>query len=214
MKIDMKITQRDKKLLVFLTILLMIIGFGVFLITPLAGQIKREFLSWQEQQQLQQENEEKIQELSTLRGVHKQLKGDLEKAIEGFYTPMSSYEIDQLLTNQILEDGLTPRQLEITMPIDNLILDPFIPASQKQKEEKGDQNETEASKERYPCILSAQVNLSVSGSSKKLQSFVDTLIKESPSIRVTSLHFDNESEDNVENQVDLDVALYIYMVKV
>jgi hypothetical protein len=213
MKIDTRITQRDKKLLLFLAILLLVVGFAVFLFIPLTGQIQKEGESWRQQQQLQRENVKKIRELSPMRATNKRLRKDLKKAVEGFYDGMSSHEIDQLLTNQMLKDGLTAKQLKITMPIEDLTLDSFVPASVKNQEEST-QGDAKDSKELFPCISSVQVHLSVSGSSKNLQSFVETLIQESPSIRVTSLQFYNGAIDAREKQADLDIGLDIYMLKV
>lgn len=134
MKITTEITDRDKKLLLFLAIFVIVVVFGFFIIRPLAetdAALKEELAV---QEELQIRTQQKLMLLPSMQANVEKTEEELAAAAEDFYPVMKSQEIDKLLTGIALSWGLESRQLVIQMPEGEMILDPFY-ASQAALEE-------------------------------------------------------------------------------
>lgn len=134
MKITTEITDRDKKLLLFLAIFVIVVVFGFFIIRPLAetdAALKEELAV---QEELQIRTQQKLMLLPSMQANVEKTEEELAAVAEDFYPVMKSQEIDKLLTGIVLSWGLESRQLVIQMPEGEMILDPFY-ASQAALEE-------------------------------------------------------------------------------
>ena len=126
MKITTEITDRDKKLLLFLAIFVIVVVFGFFIIRPLAetdAALKEELAV---QEELQIRTQQKLMLLPSMQANVEKTEEELAAAAEDFYPVMKSQEIDKLLTGIALSWGLESRQLVIQMPEGEMILDPFM----------------------------------------------------------------------------------------
>lgn len=112
MKIEL--TERDKKLLTFMGVFVIVVLIGYYLTLPQlkkAGEYQDEI---EEQEIVQNVYEQKVMQL----GVVEAYNDELEKLIDGskdnYYPMMESDEIDNLVTNTVIEKyGLTSYDLSI-----------------------------------------------------------------------------------------------------
>ena len=75
----LKLTERDKKLLVFLAIFLIIVGIGAGMIYPLFTWSKSLDEELSTQKQLQVENEQKVSRVITMEMGKKEMEQEIEQ---------------------------------------------------------------------------------------------------------------------------------------
>ena len=219
MKITTEITDRDKKLLLFLAIFVIVVVFGFFIIRPLAetdAALKEELAV---QEELQIRTQQKLMLLPSMQANVEKTEEELAAAAEDFYPVMKSQEIDKLL-----------RQLVIQMPEGEMILDPFY-ASQAALEEMlsqaiGQDGEEQTDTVRkastsFYGIYAAQVMLTVKGERSVLEQMADEISEDYPAIRITGAVWGkensslrNEAGEYVSSLNDtLQLQMEIYMYK-
>lgn len=194
MKITTEITDRDKKLLLFLAIFVIVVVFGFFIIRPLAetdAALKEELAV---QEELQIRTQQKLMLLPSMQANVEKTEEELAAVAEDFYPVMKSQEIDKLLTGIVLSWGLESRQLVIQMPEGEMILDPFY-ASQAALEEMlsqaigqdwEEQTDTvQKTSTSFYGIYAAQVMLTIKGERSVLEQMADEISEDYPAIRIT-----------------------------
>ena len=122
MNITMEITERDKKLLLFMAFFVIVLGFGFFVIRPLSQADAELKIELENQQELMMETQQKLVMLPAMESSLVKTQEELEEAAKDFYPVMKSQEIDRLLTGIVVSKGLESRQMTITMPQSELKL--------------------------------------------------------------------------------------------
>lgn len=128
------LTNRDKKLLVFLAVIVILFVFGKFVIAP---QLNRT-LDLQTSSALaeldRQEMEMKIATLAVAQKDNQDLKELLKTAADDYYPMLSSQEVDREVTGLFLEYGLEIEDLVISMPSEPSDLEPYVSSQMAQSE--------------------------------------------------------------------------------
>ena len=110
------LTERDKKLLGFLAVILVLFLFGRLLIFP---QLER-YMDLDSQIALAEldkyEMDVKMVSVTGSRKLNEELQTKLQEVSSAYYPMMDSQEIDREVTGFFLESGLEIENLEITMP--------------------------------------------------------------------------------------------------
>ena len=207
MNITMEITERDKKLLLFMAFFVIVLGFGFFIIRPLSQADAELKIELENQQELM-----------------------MEEAAKDFYPVMKSQEIDRLLTGIVVGKGLESRQMTITMPQSELKLEPYYAsaaaaedsmaqsAAQGASEEDG--STAQATETVFTGIYAAQVQMTIRGNRVTMQQMVDELTRNYPSIRITSAGWGTENNSirnadgeyitSVNDTLQLGLEVYMY----
>lgn len=202
------ITEHDKKLLYFLAIFVIVVGFGGLVIRPLVVanlQISKKL----EQAQEEKSNlEQKVGLSTSSKKVYDSLSKDLKKSVSDFYPMMKSEEVDKMITDLLLDYGVFSRDLDIQMGTEEVQIKPY-----------GKENVEED--EISTGIYAAAVSLTATGKRNTLQKVIDTLGRDYPAIRVTSYNWSSElqtvNSDNTTGALKLEhtsvltLNLEIYM---
>lgn len=130
----MEITPRDRNLLIFLAVFVIVVGFGYWGIRPLIKSIGETRLEIEEQQDLKQVNDMKISMLPMLLGENKQLEEDMLTVREHFYPMMEADEIDRHFTGMALDYRLNVYSLDIYVADSEVESEPYK-YSEKREEE-------------------------------------------------------------------------------
>ena len=113
MKIEL--TERDKKLLTFMGVFVIVVLIGYYLTIPQlkkAGEYQEEI---EEQEIIQNAYQQKIIALSEVEVYNTELEKLIEGSKENYYPMMDSDEVDNLVTNTVIEKyGLTAYDLSIS----------------------------------------------------------------------------------------------------
>lgn len=194
MKLELKITQHDKKLLYFLAIFVIVVGFGFLVIRPLVIanlEVSKKLSVAQEQKS---DLEQKVGLSTSSKKVYDTLSKDLEKSVANFYPMMKSEEIDKMITDLLLDYGVFSRDLDIQVGTDEVQLKPYGKDSTEEEISTG--------------IYAASVSVTATGKRNTLQKVIDTLARDYPSIRITAYNWSSElqtvNSDNTTGELKLD----------
>ena len=194
----LKLTERDKKLLVFLAIFLIIVGIGAGVIYPLFTWSKSLDEEISAQKQLQVENERKVSRVITM-----------EMGKE-FYSMMDSDKIDKMLTEYALSRSVTVTNLDISMPKSGSYTQL---ADYSQGDSTNNTGDTEAGTPTYDGVYTASIQISMSGSQDALQGILDYWSKQEPKLRVTEFVWENRSQGETTEAYRLSMGLELYMAQ-
>lgn len=116
MKLEMKFTERDKKLIVFLSLFLLIVGVGYFVVRPLYLKVDELQMQADDLEMQVAQTQSYLARLPQLRKVNEELKNDKQQALQDFYPYMESQELDKMITGLTLHESLGAKNLTITIP--------------------------------------------------------------------------------------------------
>lgn len=209
----LKVTERDKKLLVFLAIFVVVVGLGAGVILPLLSKSQelREELT---QAQLEQtEKEQKVLSLSTMEKRKKEAEASLEEMKKEFYGVMQSKDIDKMLTEMALSNGVVVNEMDIAMPS----LGEYMQLTDYSKmliaaalnNEEGTQDKEEAPS--YGGVYTAQVEMTMTGGRVPLQAVLDNCASQEPKMRIAEFLWQADKKN--EGTYTLAIKLELYMAE-
>lgn len=234
MKLDLntELTQRDKKLLVALSCIVIVVGFVFLGIRPLYLNYDLTKQQLDEEIIKQSENENKVAMLNSVTATTQELKKKLNDITKDYYSMLQSDEIDKLLTELIVNYGLSARDLTITMPTEELALAPYeyseaakIEVQNDNEDNKETSDTQDGSEDTVKAditgLYAAEVTVKVKGDTSIMKHLIDTLSLNYPSIRITGYSWGKTTDTYVqptgdtfiEQSDELDMSLEIYMYK-
>lgn len=229
-----KMTERDKKLLVFLVTALLLFLFGWVILKPLVEkglQVKEDALV---QEQLLEENQKKMDRFMTLQAKVKENEAALEALKDVFYPLMTSQEIDKIFTGAALEKGLQVKNLYIRIGEEAAVTQPYARSvrayRQKQAQaavqqpeedidplaaETAEGQEQTALSQGPSWLLEAGVDLVLTGSRASLQAALDSFANDYPAVLIENVQWTEreglqESGDADPATLSLRMLLYMY----
>lgn len=116
MKLEIAMTERDKKLLVFLGIFVVVVCFGYWGIRPSIQKIQEMDKQITKYKSQREKMDLKIAELPMLEMENEELEEDIVKARENYFPMMTSDEVDRYFTDMALSYHLYSCDLSIEMP--------------------------------------------------------------------------------------------------
>lgn len=210
-------TDKDKKLLIFLAFFAVIAIFGFLIIKPLVQKNAEYLVQANELRAEKEAYERKKQELPMLRVQNTENQQKINLLKSGFEAKLQSQEIENKLTERALAAGLHPTKLTIKMPKEPLKLNVYPNSSialsaepaveettyvKKAEAEadaveaaaKGGAEEKEKTKKggeiaAQTFVSSAEVTMEMEGTREQLEGLIDDYANNTPSMRVTSIQW-------------------------
>lgn len=210
----LKLTERDKKLLVFLAIFVLVVGIGVGVIYPLFNRSKSLEQELTSAQLQQTENEQKVSLAASMEMGKQKMLEEIADARKAFYEPMKSEKIDKMLTNMAVSRGVVVTDLDIAMPQKGsytTLVDYQQMLEQKKGTATANDGTTAAGAVVYDGVFTAQVQMTMSGSRAALQQVLDNCVALEPKLRVTEFLFQNRSRDQNDSDYQLSISMELYM---
>lgn len=233
----MEMTERDKKLLLFLALFLIVVGIGYWGVRPLVKNIIQYNDDIEDEIALRDVNDVKIMELPMIEAENDELEKGIVKARTDFYPIMTSNEIDKMFTEMALNYGLYAYDLSISMPTEEAVLEPyqyslkaltysvedeeFQTSSDIDDMEDGDSEEDsefEDLEDAQPGtgIYMSEVNMRVGGDEAVLQKFIDDLSKSKKKHLVKNYRWEENTSSNIvyndaEYELNVTYEKYIYI---
>lgn len=118
MKLEMKMTQRDKKLLIFLAIFVIVVGIGYWGVFPQVREIFDIEKKIVKEETKKDVVDGKLVELPMLEKDNQIMEEEILKERETFFSMMTSDEVDKYLTGMVFDYELEAYSLSIKMPTD------------------------------------------------------------------------------------------------
>ena len=227
-----KMTERDKKLLFALVIIVIVFVIGYLGIYPLVKSVREINKEIEEQEALQSENEIKLTNLTIIQVDNEKMEEDIIEKRKDFYPVMAASDIDKLLTGKALSYNLYSYDLDIDVNDTVVSLVPY------QYSDRGEDDDTDASEDDQEDAVDAVDYLdntyssgsNSSGSSSggstdtggnraDLEKFLDDMVASGEKVRVVSyswtegrqLDYNNDGTYNLVTEKVLDISLELYM---
>ena len=192
----MKLTKREKRLLYILLCVLLVVG-GIFLVvlpafeknTSLKAKYKQ---AEQEMAALSNTDSNATAAAKDTKSIHNKIK----KLNDSFYSSMQKEDLDAMLTQLVMDHGLTPVSLTIEDAKEEEVL------SFTEQKNKDSKNPAEVYRMQ---VYNAEMQ--VSGDVLKLQQLVDTA-NSSKSMKVSALSYTEQNQE----QKTMRVTFKVFMV--
>ena len=115
-KLETNLSKKDKITIAIVLFVGIMFCFCWYLIKPAIADVRTLTDEIEQAENTQQIYRNKLMNLASAESVFTKVVSDLYDSTSGFYSEMTSSEIDQMVTNYVLGRGLFPEQLYITMP--------------------------------------------------------------------------------------------------
>ncbi|MCR4717931.1 MAG: type II secretion system protein M, partial [Lachnospiraceae bacterium] len=119
------ITERDKKLLYGLGIIVIVALFFIIAIRPLSKSINAKQEKIEEEQITHDVMQTKIQYNSVVQAYVETMTKNVEEKSKRYYKVMDSSAVDRIFTNYALDHSLVVSNLSISMPEETVLFGPY-----------------------------------------------------------------------------------------
>lgn len=203
MRLELLVTERDKRLLM-LTGIVGVLTLSVrFLIWPafergrnLEGGVAEVSAAYEER--LASKNK-----LNELNEIIEQRRPALDEACKRYYKPLAAWELDALVTELAVRHGLLPENLSLTGAVQGMV-EPYIFAPEDETEDEFLEN---------AGVMLANVQLEASGETPQWQAFLDDVSRNYPALRVTRFSAmakgERGSKTNLKDRFVCTLEIYI-----
>ncbi len=202
----LKVTERDKKILVVLAVFLIVFGLLAGVLMPLMEDTQKLGEEITEAEVEKQEKEMKVTALPGMRSRMDKAEEELAAMQKNYYPVMKSVEIDRMMTNTAVNCGIQVSDMDIKMPdltaYTTLLNygDIVYGAEQENSEETP-----------FDGMYTASLTMNMTGSRENLQSMLDVTISQEPRQRVTDFSWQkNQKEGSSEYTLSMSVDIYMY----
>ncbi len=213
------LTERDKKLLIFLSLFVIVVGIGYWGLRPIYKNIKETDEAIVDAQELKDSNELKIQQLPIYERDSAELEKSIVTARQSFYPIMTSDELDKMFTGMVLDYNLYSYFLRINIDEEELQSEPYQYSKKalgmEEEEEEGPpedldtydaQSVDDYAEDQYAIpefedekpqtgIYEAQVNMQVGGRAEDLQRLIDDLSVQKDKMLLNSYAWSRNRDD-------------------
>lgn len=218
----MEITSRDKKILSVLSVVLILVVFGNFVIRPLLAQRSELAEEFKEKQQTKETMEMAIASIPQKEARLKASRADFEKETKDIYPMMESHKVERMITKLILNCGLSSRDFEISARPSVSVLTPYIESSLAKSlgvKSSGDSTAEDSSKTAISqnVLYSYPVSVNILDTKANAKKLIDKIYADYPCIRIVSYGMSSETALTTSNKVidasTLSLVLEVYMCR-
>lgn len=202
----LKVTERDKKILLVLAVFLIVFGLIAGVLMPLMENTQKLGEEIAEAEVEKQEKEMKVTALPGMKNRMEKAETELAAMQKKYYPVMKSVEIDRMMTNTAVDCGIQVSDMDIKMPdftAYTKILnygDIVFGAEQENSEETP-----------FDGMYTASLTMNMTGSRENLQSMLDVTVSQQPRQRVTEFSWQkNQKEGSSEYTLSMSVEIYMY----
>lgn len=192
----MKFTKREKVLLYILLCIILIVGSVFLLILPSYDKYNDLKTEHQNAQLELQSTRASIIDYTDLDKQIKKTSKELKQVKNKFYSEMEKEEVDSMITNMVIEHGLTPSSLSVTDAANENVIS--YKAFTKNKNATSDKSGNQ--------LKVYNVNMTVSGTISNLQTLVNDANK-SKTLKVASVNYSEQNSDEKEMNVTFKVFM-------
>ena len=119
------LTERDKKLLIFLSLFVIVVGIGYWGLRPIYKAINETNEAIVEAEDLKAQNEMKVMQLPIYEKDNEELEESIVTARQSFYPIMTADELDKMFTTMVLDYNLYSYFLRINIDDEELQSAPY-----------------------------------------------------------------------------------------
>ncbi|MCR5626874.1 MAG: hypothetical protein K6F99_06115 [Lachnospiraceae bacterium] len=226
MHLEMEMTERDKKLLYRLGIVVILAVFILGSIRPLITLISNKNEEIATAEERKQILDEKSAFLPQLKSRDEKLQSEIEELKGKYYEPMNSADIGDKLTGYMLGQSLMAKDLVIKMPEAPVNFEPYVNSeagkakaeAEKSKENNEPKDAMDIAEEELPGgegelkiadtdvtntteagIYAADVSMKVEGTDENIKKMLDDIDTRLPMVRLVSCAWSDPGRDSYIN---------------
>lgn len=223
----MKLTEKDKKLLYLLCILVIAAIFGFFIIKP---QVEKR----SDLEDMLSETENKKSSMEVMIATAPSSEAIIEESTESydkltadFYPLMNSNQMESVITEMVLGSNLTSLELDVSSQPEQADMKAYFASVKGQKalisEQTDAQNESDgaASKTQEEeqgtasNVYSFKVSVTATGTESDMKGLIDKICADCPAIRITGYRLNTKTgisaSNEVKNVTSLMLDMEVYM---
>lgn len=202
----LRVTERDKKILLVLAVFLIVLGLIAGVLMPLMENTQKLGEEIAEAEVEKQEKEMKVAALPGMRSRMVKAEEELSAMQERYYPVMKSVEIDRMMTNTAVNCGIQVLDMDIKMPdftsYTTLLNYGDIVYGVEQENSENTP---------FDGMYTASLTMNMTGSRENLQSMLDVTVSQEPRQRVTDFSWQkNQKEGSSEYTLSMSVDIYMY----
>ncbi len=193
---QMTMTERDKKLIVMLSIVVIVVAIGWWGIRPALKAVSDAKADIEEEQELKETNDMKVARIPFLQEQIESNHAKLDELKTGFFPMMNSDQIDKKFTGIVLERGLFAFDLSIGIDRAPLAMSPYRysrlaanPDLLNETDEEDGAAPNADYEEEYSNVndrvYRAHINFRIGGSKEELMRLIDDLAAYEPMLLIT-----------------------------
>lgn len=201
---ELKLTARDKKLLVVLAYILIVTGLGYGVIYPLITKSQDLKIELQEKELVKLEMEQKVSKYPATLNRRNEMEGKLQEVSGQFYDVMPGTRIDKMLTEMAIAQNVTVNSFSISMPgtAEYTNLMNYVAMLEKSLPAYGmAQSIAPTDIITYNGMYAANVDLVLTGRKEDLQVILDQCAELEPKMRIEDFHWQIERKENLVRAV-------------
>lgn len=212
----LEITQRDKKLLKILAVVVLLFGYIYFFFMPMKENLQRLRANVEIAEAKQQAMEEKIANLPIDEKEVALEKQQIKTAAINLYDLMDNSQIDKLVTNMILKHGLSVRSLDIEVEPTYKEPKAYHPKDSDQTS-SGDTTTDETENQKEYSIAVTRVKASVDGKRTEFIMLLNEIFNNCPAIKIVDFQTTSDTvfslSQTYEEKSEMNVTMEIHMYK-
>lgn len=227
-----QMTERDKRLLVFLAIFVILAVGGYWGIYPAVSGIQDTDQQIEEALELRDQNEIKIAQKPMLEADNQKLEAELVDLRADFFPMMTSAQVDRYLTGMVLQYDLYAYDLDIEMPeqgVDAVVepyqyakiedgsaeqemsaaeeVESYTAGAEGEDADETAESEPEAVADVPTGIRQVTVSMRVGGGEEDIQRLIDALSKPDEKLHLISYSWGEESSISDTDDGDYEVSM-------
>lgn len=205
MRLELSVSERDKRLLMLTGIAGILMLSARFLIQPAFEQGQELEYAITEISAVYEERHTRMSEWEELDEAIARQRLALDDASKPYYKPLAAWEMDALITGLAVQHGLFPESLSLTEAVPGMV-EPYIFAPEEEPPETSLED---------GGVLLANARLEAIGEAAQWQAFLDDVARNYPGLRVTRLEVSPQSEGTGETDFTdrIVCVLEIYMCR-
>lgn len=204
-----KLTEKDKKLMVVLIVVLLVAGIGGQIVLPTLDKITAVRTELNDAIIEKSEKEVKVAALIGVENAMNTVEEELDEVSALYNKELLSKDVDEMLTKKAISYGVTVTALTISMPGrgESAYLMPYQ-GLEIAGESLSEDVDAAVEQTEYIGFSTVSATLRVSGERRILQALLDDLTGQTPAMRVDSFQWEESDGSSA-----LSINLEIYMMK-
>lgn len=193
---QMTMTERDKKLIVMLSIVVIVVAIGWWGIRPALKAVSDAKADIEEEQELKETNDMKVARIPFLQEQIESNHAKIDELKTGFFPMMNSDQIDKKFTGIVLERGLFAFDLSISIDSNPLAMNPYrysrLAANPDLLNETDEEDESDLTEDYMEemsnvndRVYRAHINFRIGGNKEELMRLINDLAAYEPMLLIT-----------------------------
>lgn len=223
----MKLTEKDKKLLYLLCILIIVAIFGFFIIKPQIDKRSKLEDTLSEAEGKKSSMEVMIATAPSSETIIEESTESYNKLVEDFYPLMNSNQMESVITEMVLNSHLTSLELDVSSRPEQADMEAYFASVKGQQAKLTEEAEKADSQDQSgnassesgdggtavtaSAVYTFKVSVTAAGAEADMKGLIDKICADCPAIRITGYQLNTKTGISASNEVESVTSLILDM---